>query len=135
MAQVDEFQRAPKKVISNTIAASAALTASSVKYATINTRGVDRIHVQITVALAAITGFAIKVKANAAQSTEDTLYKASADFTAPVGVLVGASEDLTTLGTSAPGWFILDVTGFDEVYLYATDSATTATIAFEIGGF
>ena len=133
MAQSHEFQRSPKKVIKNTIAAAAVETTST-KVATIQVRGVDRIHVQITVGTAALTGFSIKAKTNTNQGVEDTLYSTSADFTAPAGILVGTSEDLTTLGTSAPGWFEMDVFGLDEVYLYAADTGGTATIAFEIGG-
>ena len=97
----------------------------------INVSGLDRIFVQITVATAALTGFAIKAKSNT-DAAASTLYSTAGDFTTPVGLLVGASGDLTIQGVGV-GWFIMDVSGLESIILTAT-SGGTATLAVEAGG-
>lgn len=129
MAQSDTFQRG-RKIPKETVAAQT-VPGSSTKLHTIYTQGVDRIMVHLTVATAALTGFVIKAKAHG-ETNASSLYSVAGDFTAPAGLLVGTSGDLTTLGVGT-GWFIMEVTGLDTVELWAT-SGGTATLAFEIGG-
>lgn len=97
---------------------------------TIHTQGAKRLFVQLTVAVAALTGFAIKARATPA-AAYDTLYSAAGDFTVPRGIMVGASGDLTTQGVGT-GWFIMDVEGLESVQIFAT-SGGTATLALNMG--
>lgn len=52
------------------------------------------------------------------------VYDTGAEFTAPAGLLVGASGDLTALASGATGWFILDTLG-----LYAVKVEASAAVA------
>ncbi len=97
----------------------------------LDVRGLDRITVQLTVAMEALTGFAIKGKTTD-DAAADTLYSAAGDFTSPRGLLVGASGDLTTLAVGT-GWFVMDVTGYEEIVMTAT-SGGTARLAVRAGG-
>lgn len=98
----------------------------------VNTRGIEQIMVHLTVASASLTGFAIKGKASPS-ATAATLYNTTAGFTAPAGLLLGASGDLT-LAAAGAHWFIMDTRCLEEVTLTAT-SGGTATVAVEMGGF
>lgn len=97
----------------------------------VDVRDLKRIFVQIAVTVAALTGFAIKIKPTSG-ATYSTVYSTTGDFIAPRGIMIGSSGDLTNqpVGT---GWVILDVVGLDSVTLSAT-SAGTANIAIEVGG-
>ena len=105
--------------------------ASTTEFITVPVEGVDRVMVHLVVAVAALTGFAIKAKVNA-KADADILYNAAGDFTSPSGALVDASGDLTTLAIGT-GWFILDTKGLDSIIIAAT-SGGTATLAIEGGG-
>ena len=105
---------------------------SSTDMLTINTKYIKQLFVQITVAVAALTGFAIKAKARSAAAAAVTLYSAAGAFTSPVGLMKAASGDLTIQGVGS-GWFALDVGGIEEVTIAAT-SGGTATILIEAGG-
>lgn len=98
----------------------------------ISTSGIERLFIQITVAVAALTGFAVKGKSHP-DAANVTLYSAASDYTLPAGLIVGASGDLTTQAVGALGWLILDVRSLDSVTITAT-SGGTATVALFAGG-
>lgn len=98
---------------------------------TIDVNGLSRLNVQLTVAVAALTGFSIAMIPNN-NGSASVLYSAAADFTLPKGLLLGASGDLTTQAVGG-GWFIMDVAGFDSVVLTET-SGGTATVSIAYGG-
>ena len=127
VSQVSNFHRG-QRLCAISVAATLVNTTLDVP---INVSGLDRIFVQITVATAALTGFAIKAKSNT-DAAASTLYSTAGDFTTPVGLLVGASGDLTIQGVGV-GWFIMDVSGLESIILTAT-SGGTATLAVEAGG-
>ncbi len=124
-----KYTLAPR-VVQKSVAATT-VPGSSTKIGSMDVRGLRRIFVQLTVATASLTGFAIKVQATPA-AAEQTLYSAAADFTTPAGLLVGASGDLTGAAAGAH-WFCMDVSGLELVHIYAT-SGGTATLAIEAGG-
>ena len=99
---------------------------------TLDVEGMRRIAIRLTVATAALTAFAISALFNSEDGTFVTLASVSGDFTAPKGLLVGASGDLTTLGIGS-GWFVLDVSGLSKIKLSA-NCGTTATLALAGGG-
>ena len=119
----------PEFGVINDIAA-VTVPASSTLQATYAVGSKVRLMVKLTVATAALTNFAISARATTA-ATYDILYNVSADFTAPKGILIGTSGDLTLQGIGS-GWFIMDIRGLESVRLHAT-SAGTATLALNIG--
>ncbi len=129
MAEQEFAINKPKTVRVNDIAA-ATVPNSSTLMGTIHTQGSRRLMVEITVAVAALTGFNIQARSTPA-APYVTLYSATSDFTQPKGILVGASGDLTTQGVGT-GWFIMDVEGLESVQIYAT-SGGTATLALNMG--
>jgi len=98
---------------------------------TFNVVRTHQIMVQMTVAVAALTGFSIGATPTSG-STPSILYNTSADFSSPKGILLGASGDLTTQGIGI-GWFILSTVGLHSITL-TFSSGGTATVATTIGG-
>lgn len=90
----------------------------------------SRMMVRLTVAVAALTGFSISARATTA-AAYNILYNVSADFTAPKGILIGTSGDLTVQGVGN-GWLIMDVRGLESIEFRAV-SAGTATLALNMG--
>ena len=100
----------------------------------LNTVGISRLAVRLTVATNALAAFQIKARFSSEDSTEIVLVSTSADFLAPKGVLVASSGDLTTLAVGS-GWFIIDVSGFSAVILAANSgNAGGSTLAVNAGG-
>ena len=133
MAQVYHYNNRPR-VFTDASLPATVVPNSATDMLTIDTKFLTRIYVHLTVAVAALTGFSIKIKANknVLSTAVDTLYSVSADFTLPKGLLVGSSGDLTIQGVGH-GWFMMDVAGIDSVILNAT-SGGTATLLIEAGG-
>ena len=81
---------------------------------------------------AALTAFSIQ-----AQSTSDapyvTLYSSAADFTAPKGLLFGASGDLTVLSGGASGWFLMETAMFTGIQVTVTSASTPTITAYASG--
>jgi hypothetical protein len=100
---------------------------------TIPVAGLERIFVQVSVATQALDAFIVQGRCAAAASFT-TLYSAAADFTAPAGLMVGASGDLTTLAAAASGWFIMDVRGLYEVKILASAAVDSAAVSVDAGG-
>ena len=97
----------------------------------IDVRGITRLFVQLSVTIAALTGFRIKARALASAGYV-TLYSSTADYSTPQGLLVGCSGDLSSQAIGE-GWFALDVSGLESVQLHAT-SGGTAFLAINAGG-
>lgn len=97
----------------------------------VSTRFVDQLFISLTVATAALTGFAIKGTPIAGVA-DVSLFAATADFTTPGAIVLDASGDLTGL-TAGTGWLVLNVRGFAEIAIFAT-SGGTATLAISAGG-
>lgn len=127
VTEVGNFNRGRHRFNAN----SAATVVNTSLDHVIDLHGIDFIFVEITVAVAALTGFAIKAQATSSAPVV-ALYSAAADFTSPKGILIGASGDLTVQGVGT-GWFILDTRALDTLTLTAT-SAGSATIACNCGG-
>lgn len=64
-----------------------------------------------------------------------TLFNTSGEFTTPIGILLGASGDLTALAGGATGWFILNGVGFQSIRIQAARAmATVANVETFTGG-
>ena len=101
--------------------------------ATYDVRGYERIFVTLDVAGFSLDAFAIKARAMSAGAYQ-TLYSTTTHFTAPSGILVGVSSDLSLLAVGA-GWFILDVLGLESVQIAASSSdAAGSTVIAYTGG-
>lgn len=88
---------------------------------TLDTRGVERITVEIAVTVQALDAFIIQGKAHGSGSAL-TLYSVTLDYTTPKGVLVGVSGDLTALAAGSSGWLVMDTKGFDSVIIQASSA-------------
>lgn len=84
-------------------------------------------------AAAALSAFEVHIKAH----PDGNFYKiasATADFNAPVGIVVacveddGTTIDLTQLGTSKKGMLIIDTAGIDTIRLKAAGTASALTV-------
>lgn len=84
-------------------------------------------------AAAQLSAFEVHIKCH----SSGNFYKIAslaADFTAPVGIIVGCVEDdgttidLTTLGTSKKGMLIIDTRGIDSIKLKAAGTASVLTV-------
>ena len=59
------------------------------------------------------------------------MYSTDIDYSAPSGLMLGSSCDLTSL--SGTGWIIMDTRGLDIIQIEATSSGTS-TISLLAGG-
>ena len=101
----------------------------------IDTGDIDRIYVQIAPTVQALDAFSIQVAPHFAGAYV-TIASAAGDYTAPTGLVVGASGDLTTLAAAATGWFILDTRGIARVRVTASAAAAgAATVSIYAGGY
>lgn len=96
--------------------------------------GLERIFVQFDVATNNLDAFLVRARCSA-DATTATLYSAAADFTAPAGLIVGASGDLTTVAAAASGWFIMDVRGLWDVTIQASATGGAAVVDIYAGGW
>ncbi len=103
--------------------------------ATIHCANMERVWVSlITSNHSAVDQFVVQIKTTA-DDTAQTIFSAAADYTAPTGIMVGASGDLTALAANSQGWLCLDVRGLYQVILRAAQaSGATTTLTIEIGG-
>lgn len=94
---------------------------------------IKRLTVEIVNTVTAFDQFVILGRPNE-DADYVTLYNASADFTSPVGVLVGTSGDLTSLGV-ATGWFIIDTNSLQSLKVQAARaSGSNAVVTVQAGG-
>ena len=101
----------------------------------LDVKDTERIYVQLVPTTQALDAFIVAIlpHSNGAYST---IASAATDFTAPVGLMVGASGDLTTLAAAATGWFILDTRGLARVRIQASANvAGAATVTIYAGGY
>lgn len=89
---------------------------------TLDVSGLSRILIKLTVATNALAAFVIQGAANPEDPTYVTLRSTAAQFTAPSGILVDASGDLTALAVGT-GFFVLDVAGLSNIKIQANSSA------------
>lgn len=63
------------------------------------------------------------------------LYNTSGAFTSPVGLIVGASGNLTAQGAGTTGWLIMETRGIQSIRFQASAGVGIATVnAFACGG-
>lgn len=101
--------------------------------AELDTKSVDRIAVQISVITQALDAFIISARFDV-DGAHQTLFSAAGDYTAPAGVLVGASGDLTAIAAGSSGWFIMDVRAIESVRLEASAALDSAVVTVYAGG-
>lgn len=87
----------------------------------------EQIMLEVSVAAAALSAFVVQARAHASGSYHTWLSDA-ADYTNPEGALVAASGDLTTQGTSTPGWLVLDVRGVESLKIRAAGTSSVVTV-------
>lgn len=101
--------------------------------ADINVSGLEIVSVFISVADEALDTF--KVLGGVRGGPLVPLFDEAADFETPVGPLVNASGDLTTLAADAVGWFFIDVRGLDRLQVLARSAdAAGSTVTVNAGG-
>lgn len=107
-------------MIKNTInrVLDVAVTEALTILTTVKTNFSDRLAVQFTVATHDLDQFVIKGQVHPA-SPEETLYSAAGSFTAPSGLIIAASGDLTTQAAASTGSFVMDVGGYFQITVYA----------------
>ena len=98
-------------------------------------KGLRRIAVHLTVGGNALAAFQIRGYLGDADTSPILLKSTTADYTTGLkGVLIDCSGDLSTLAVGG-GWFVLDVSGFDTIELWANSSvAGGSTLALDAGG-
>lgn len=135
MAQSNKViqQSAPVKAIDISNLAVAVPQTGNTTLLTIPCHGVKQIMVQVVVSGQALDAFLIQARPTL-DAALSTLYSAAADFTAPKGLLIGASGDLTAQAVGT-GWFIMDVTGLAEVAVLASSgNVAGSTVSAYCGG-
>ena len=101
----------------------------------LDVRKINRIFVIVTPTTNAFDAFIVQIN-NHPSGTLQTIASTAANYTAPAGIMVGASSDLTTLAAGATGWFILDTTGLYRVVVSASAAAAgAATVTAYAGGY
>ncbi|SEK60948.1 hypothetical protein [Nitrosovibrio tenuis] len=84
---------------------------------TISIDTLERLAIQVKVEKFPLAAFKIQVRFHAS-GDYITLYSAAGNYTAPAGLLIGASGDLTTQAVGS-GWFIMDVRALESVRVLA----------------
>jgi len=126
----EEFHRGNRSVRASLTAT--VVPASSTNMLGIDCKGLSRVMIHLTGAVAALTGLALKAYGHP-DGVAAVIADAAADFTAPAGIIVGTDgSDLTTLN-AADGWVLVDVLGIEKLEIWAT-SGGTATLAIQAGG-
>ncbi len=94
---------------------------------------IERGLIDVAVATTALDQFVIQIRSNVNASYQ-TIYSAGSDFTSPVGIMVGASGDLTALTAGTSGWVMLDVFGIESIRLRAARAAgSDAVVTIKVG--
>jgi hypothetical protein len=96
--------------------------------------GLTRICVQLVVATATLAAFQISAFVHNRATAAVVLKSTTAQFTAPSGVLIDASGDLTGQVAGSAGWFVLNVAGFSTIRLSANSTAGASTLAIFANG-
>lgn len=97
------------------------------------TAGLDNLAVQIDVTVQALDAFIIQGRFHP-DGAFVTIYSAAGDYTAPVGLLVAASGDLTAQAAGTTGWFILDVRALYAVKVLASGAVNNALVSVYASG-
>ena len=132
MAQ--ETKLIDNKIVDNQLSAkNVATTVTASGLATLleltDVRSLVRLFFQVTAGNQNFDAFEVQVKLHP-DAGYVTMFSVAADFTTPAGLLVDASGDLTTLATTATGWFIMDLRGLYGLRVQAScaSSNSTATV-------
>jgi len=99
----------------------------------LETEGMTRIAVKLTVGTNALAAFVIQAKFRADDTAWTTLRSTTAQYTAPNGILVETSGDLSLLAVGT-GYFIMDVAGIARLKLQANSSAAGGSTLAINGG-
>lgn len=100
---------------------------------TVDVRGRNKLFVQIDNTVTVLDQFVIKGRIHP-DAAFQTLFSTSADYTAPTGILVGTSGDLTVIAAGATGWFLIDVSSFELIQIQAARAAgSNAVLTYFFG--
>ena len=118
---------APKYVEVENLAVSVAVSGDTTLLE-IPVEGINEVGIEVAVSTNNLDAFKVlgKMHKNAAYQT---LYSASGDYTSPVGLVIGASGNLTAQAASTTGWLMLDVSPLCAVKI--TASAVTGAAAVD----
>lgn len=134
-AQVDAPDTFPSSVLwlrsSNTAVSVPA--AGNTQLLAVNVQRISRIFVQFSVATQNLDAFIIQIQDHPSGALQ-TIASVAGDYTAPKGLLVGTSGDLTTVAAAGSGWFILDTTGLYAVVISASAAVDSAAVTIYAGG-
>ena len=95
---------------------------------TIDTTCMVRMGLHIVVAINALASFEIWGLFHNSDAYVK-LKSTAAHFTAPSGIMIDASGDLTTQAVGALGWLIMDVAGLEKVKIKANSGGASSTLA------
>lgn len=98
----------------------------------VQVQSLSRMFIEVLPVTNNLDAFQVQVRANQS-GNYITLLSAAGDFTAPTGILAGASGDLTTLAAAATGWLLLDVFGFEAIRLQASATGGVSTVTVHAG--
>lgn len=100
----------------------------------VDVRDLERIMIQVSPTVQALDAFIVSIQPHTG-GAYSTIASAAADYTAPSGLIVGASGDLTALAAAATGWIIVDVRGLSRLRVQASAAAAgAATVTAYAGG-
>jgi hypothetical protein len=131
MAEMEATAKVVPKVHRFASVAATLLDASKT-LGTWDVSSLETVYIRLTVAVAALTAFAIQMRANADDAFL-AIADAAADFTTPVHPIINkGAADLVTAGVGSH-WVWVDVRGIQSIRIVA-NSGGTATLALELGG-
>ena len=88
---------------------------------------VDEVGIEVTPTTNAFDAFEVHGKFHPSGSYQ-TLYSSAGSFTSPVGLLIGASGDLTALAAASTGWLFIDTLPLYGLKVVASAAGGTATV-------
>ena len=101
--------------------------------ATIKCDSVERIVFNFDVATQALDAFIISGRAHSS-ATYVVLYSSDTDYTTVVGILKGASGDLTAQAAATTGQFILHCQGFNQIQVEGSAAVNNAVVTWYSSG-
>lgn len=132
-AEISKLNQGYNRVLSYRSLLVAIAQATNQDLIELDVSGIKRIFMQFDVVGQALDEFKILAKAHPDATSWVTLYSTTAQFTAPQGVLVGASGDLTLAAVGVGYWLILDVKCFAKVK-FTTSSGNVAGSTINLWG-
>ncbi len=123
-----------REVFSEAFPAAVTTGTSLTDIVEIDASALKRISADIAVATEALDAFEIQVRV-AGTGTYRTLKSTAAHFTAPSGVLLECSGDLTVLASGSNGQFLMDCAGYESVRIQASSAAGTGVVTAMFGKY